>query len=70
VANFYLDRVHRQPFDPQPTLGERWRAGRGGTDGQWDARDRRLVPITALRSASGGGRDADTPREKQGRRRS
>ncbi|HEX6039859.1 penicillin-binding protein 2 [Longimicrobium sp.] len=44
IANYYLDRKHGHPFDPQPTLGERWRAGRGGTDGQWDTPNRRLVP--------------------------
>jgi penicillin-binding protein 2 len=44
VVNFYLDRVHGHPFDPAPTLGERWRAGRGGTHGQWDEPNRRLVP--------------------------
>jgi penicillin-binding protein 2 len=46
VANFYLDRRYGQPFDPQPTLGERWRAGRGGAAGMWDLPNRRLVPGT------------------------
>ncbi len=44
VANFYLDRVHGHPFDPEPTLGERWRAGRSGTHGQYDEPNRRLMP--------------------------
>jgi penicillin-binding protein 2 len=44
VANFYLDRLTGHPFDPEPTLGERWRAGRGGTQGMWDVPNRRLVP--------------------------
>jgi penicillin-binding protein 2 len=47
VVNYYLDRKHGHPFDPAPTLGERWRAGRGGTEGQWDAPNRRLVPPAA-----------------------
>jgi penicillin-binding protein 2 len=40
IANFYLDRVHGHPFDPMPTLGERWRAGQWGQDEP----NRRLVP--------------------------
>jgi penicillin-binding protein 2 len=44
IANFYLDSKHGHPFDPIPTLGERWRAGRPGSDGQWDVANRRLVP--------------------------
>lgn len=56
IANFYLDRKHGHPFDPEPTLGERWRAGRPGTNGQWDAPNRRLVPPTsAQRAAERGG---------------
>jgi penicillin-binding protein 2 len=46
VANFYLDRVHHHPFDPRPTLGERWRAGLAGTAGEYDVQGRRLVPPT------------------------
>jgi penicillin-binding protein 2 len=73
VANFYLDKKYGHPFDPQPTLGERWRAGRSGTDGQWDAPNRRLLP----RASSGGSesgnrarresreRGNDTPREQR-----
>jgi penicillin-binding protein 2 len=44
IANFYLDRVHHHPFDPRPTLGERWRAGLMGEGGQYDPQGRRLVP--------------------------
>ena len=44
IANFYLDRKHGLPFDPIPTLGERWRAGRAGSAGQFDTPNRRLVP--------------------------
>jgi penicillin-binding protein 2 len=40
IANFYLDRKYGHPFDPEPTLGERWRAGRWGDDPP----GRRLVP--------------------------
>ena len=46
IVNYYLDRQVGHPFDPEPTLGERWRAGRGGTRGQWDEPNRRLVPPT------------------------
>jgi penicillin-binding protein 2 len=52
VVNFYLDRVHGHPFDPAPTLGERWRAGRGGTHGQWDEPNRRLIPAQPAVSES------------------
>ncbi|HXU83550.1 MAG TPA: penicillin-binding protein 2, partial [Polyangia bacterium] len=41
VANFYLDRVHRHPFDPAPTWGERSRAG---TASGFDPAGRILVP--------------------------
>jgi penicillin-binding protein 2 len=44
IANFYLDRVHHHPFDPRPTLGERWRAGQMSSGGQYDPPGRRLVP--------------------------
>ena len=47
IANFYLDREHGHPFDPIPTLGERWRAGRSGSAGQFDEPERRLVPPVA-----------------------
>jgi penicillin-binding protein 2 len=53
VVNFYLDRRYGHPFDPEPTLGERWRAGRGGTHGQWDAPNRRLVPAAVARAPDG-----------------
>ncbi|HET6763346.1 MAG TPA: penicillin-binding protein 2 [Longimicrobiaceae bacterium] len=43
VANFYLDRIHHHPFDPRPTLGERWRAGIKPS-GAYDPQGRRLVP--------------------------
>ncbi|HEX8393302.1 MAG TPA: penicillin-binding protein 2 [Longimicrobium sp.] len=46
IVNYYLDRRYKQPFDPAPTLGERWRSGRGGTDGQWDTPNRRLIPFS------------------------
>jgi penicillin-binding protein 2 len=42
VVNFYLDRVHRHPFDPTPTWGERIRAGR--VNG-FDPAGRTLVPV-------------------------
>ncbi|HEX6912551.1 MAG TPA: hypothetical protein VF142_19245, partial [Longimicrobium sp.] len=51
IANFYLDKKHGHPFDPEPTLGERWRAGRSGTNGQWDAPNRRLVPPASANAA-------------------
>ncbi len=41
VANFYLDRVHGHPFDPEPTWGERVRAGKRW---EFDPTGRRLVP--------------------------
>ena len=65
VANFYLDRRHGQPFDPEPTLGERWRAGRFPY-GNWDPPNRRLVPPVAVPSAAGG-REKEKEREN-GRR--
>ncbi|HEU0015271.1 MAG TPA: penicillin-binding protein 2 [Longimicrobium sp.] len=52
IANFYLDKKYNQPFDPEPTLGERWRAGRGGTAGQWDVPNRRLVPPTSASNSA------------------
>jgi penicillin-binding protein 2 len=48
VANFYLDRVHKHPFDPTPTWGERIRAGR--VNG-FDAAGRTLVPPGAPAAA-------------------
>lgn len=65
IVNFYLDRKYGHPFDPQPTLGERWRAGRGGTDGQWDTPNRRLVPPPprARRPASSQGGETKTADE-------
>lgn len=44
VANFYLDRKYHHPFDPRPTLGERWRAGIMPAGGEYDPAGRRLVP--------------------------
>jgi penicillin-binding protein 2 len=52
ITNFYLDKKYGHPFDPEPTLGERWRAGRSGTNGQWDAPNRRLVPPAAASAAN------------------
>ena len=68
TANFYLDRKYGRPFDPFPTLGERWRAGRGGTNGQWDAPNRKLVPPTSVRSASSSENEREQRSEKGGRR--
>ena len=62
AMNFYLDRKYGHPFDPEPTLGERWRAGRSGTAGQWDEPNRRLVPPRATSAATGGSRDAGDDR--------
>lgn len=64
VANFYLDKKYGQPFDPQPTLGERWRAGRSGTDGQWDAPNRRLVPRASTGGSESGNRSRRESRER------
>ena len=66
VANFYLDKKYGHPFDPEPTLGERWRAGRSGTHGQWDAPNRRLVPPVSAASAARDRRD-DGRRERRTR---
>ncbi|MBV9110104.1 MAG: penicillin-binding protein 2 [Gemmatimonadetes bacterium] len=46
IANFYLDRVHHQPFDPIPTWGERMRAGK--VQG-FDPQGRVLIPAGATR---------------------
>jgi penicillin-binding protein 2 len=46
AANFYLDRVHHQPFDPIPTWGERVRAG---ITWEFDPANRRLEPAAAPR---------------------
>jgi penicillin-binding protein 2 len=46
VANFYLDRVHRHPFDPIPTWGERIRAG---VRFEFDPPNRRLEPPVPAR---------------------
>ena len=48
VANFYLDRVHRHPFDPTPTWGERIRAGKVGG---FDPAGRVLIPAGAAGAA-------------------
>jgi penicillin-binding protein 2 len=48
VANFYLDRLHRHPFDPTPTWGERIRAG---TVGGFDPGGRVLIPFGAPTAA-------------------
>ncbi|HEU4453401.1 MAG TPA: penicillin-binding protein 2 [Longimicrobium sp.] len=66
VVNFYLDRKHGHPFDPAPTLGERWRAGRAGSAGQWDTPNRRLVP-PAIQSSSAA--EAEREKEKAAARR-
>jgi penicillin-binding protein 2 len=50
VANFYLDRKYHHPFDPRPTLGERWRAGLTQS-GAYDPPNRRLVPAGLSQSA-------------------
>ncbi|HEV2148842.1 MAG TPA: penicillin-binding protein 2 [Longimicrobiaceae bacterium] len=47
AINFYLDRKYGHPFDPRPTLVERWSSGRK----PWGAMDRYpapLVPGTAV----------------------
>jgi penicillin-binding protein 2 len=49
IVNFYLDRRHGHPFDPEPTWGERIR---GGKTWEFDPAGRRLVPTGNLRSAS------------------
>ncbi|MBW3572672.1 MAG: penicillin-binding protein 2 [Gemmatimonadetes bacterium] len=59
IANFYLDKKYGHPFDPEPTLGERWRAGRSGTNGQWDAPNRRLVPPASAATEARGDRGGD-----------
>jgi penicillin-binding protein 2 len=59
AVNFYLDRKHGHPFDPIPTLGERWRAGRAGAAGQWDTPNRRLVPIIRGDDGQDGGDGED-----------
>jgi len=64
IVNFYLDKKYGHPFDPEPTLGERWRRGRSGTNGQWDAPNRRLVPLAATRPA-GAGRDGGEPTQSR-----
>ena len=48
IANFYLDRVHHQPFDPIPTWGERMRAGKSGG---FDPGGRVLIPFGAPTAA-------------------
>ncbi|MBB4639158.1 penicillin-binding protein 2 [Longimicrobium terrae] len=65
IVNYYLDRKYGQPFDPAPTLGERWRAGRSGTDGQWDTPNRRLIPFSPeelRRGRAAGNAPATRPR--------
>ncbi|HEX2078651.1 MAG TPA: penicillin-binding protein 2 [Longimicrobium sp.] len=69
IANFYLDRKYGHPFDPEPTLGERWRAGRAGTAGQWDEPNRRLVPPTSAQSASARRRAREEGNDPPSRRR-
>jgi penicillin-binding protein 2 len=71
VVNFYLDKKYGQPFDPAPTLGERWRAGRAGSAGQWDAPNRRLAPPAMQGSAdSDAARENEKASEPKARRRS
>jgi len=70
VVNFYLDKKHGQPFDPAPTLGERWRAGRAGSAGQWDTPNRRLTPPAMQGSAnSAADRENEKASEPRPRRR-
>jgi penicillin-binding protein 2 len=71
IVNFYLDKKHGHPFDPEPTLGERWRAGRSGTNGQWDAPNRRLIPVTAAQASAArqGERDRNDRQDSEQRRR-
>ena len=71
IANFYLDKKYGHPFDPEPTLGERWRAGRSGTHGQWDAPNRRLVPPSRAQAAAArrGERDRNETQDREQRRR-
>ncbi len=65
VANFYLDKKYGHPFDAEPTLGERWRAGRPGTNGQWDAPNRRLVPPTSVATTARGGGQGEQPKRRR-----
>ena len=51
IANFYLDRRHRHPFDPTPTWGERIRAGK--VNG-FDPPGRILVPAGIAAASSAG----------------
>lgn len=55
IVNFYLDRVHHQPFDPTPTWGERMRAGK--VNG-FDPAGRILVPAGLRNASAGSGRDS------------
>jgi penicillin-binding protein 2 len=69
IANFYLDKKYGHPFDPEPTLGERWRAGRSGTDGQWDTPNRRLMPPASAATAARGDRQGDEEQKRRQRSR-
>ena len=69
IANFYLDKKYGHPFDPEPTLGERWRAGRSGTNGQWDAPNRRLVPPSSAATEARGDRQGDEKEKRRERAR-
>jgi penicillin-binding protein 2 len=62
IANFYLDRRHGHPFDPEPTWGERIRAGRIW---KFDPPGRRLVPPTG--GSAGEGRESEGG-QRRGRR--
>jgi penicillin-binding protein 2 len=55
IVNFYLDRVHHQPFDPTPTWGERMRAGKVSG---FDPAGRILVPAGLRNASAGSGRDS------------
>ena len=66
IPNFYLDKKYGHPFDPEPTLGERWRSGRFSY-GNWDPPNRRLVPPAAVPSSSSSEEEKGKEREK-GRR--
>jgi penicillin-binding protein 2 len=56
VANFYLDRRHNHPFDPEPTWGERIR---GGAVWGFDPPGRILVPAGTSAAGAAGQRQRD-----------
>lgn len=63
VANFYLDRKYNHPFDPQPTWGERIRAGQVF---RFDPAGRRLVPPAGAPAEAG--REERGKEKERGRR--